>query len=128
MVAHAYDSTFPATVRFAAVVAVCPGLTVDAGFPTAWKQVEPYVKDLKAIILTHGHIDHCGFAPKAQKEAGVEDSPENMANYLAFEAGNIVRMDTIQRFAQASVHFQDWLEKYGARFGGHGTAISFALP
>ena len=33
MVAHAYDSTFPATVRFAAVVAVCPGLTVDAGFP-----------------------------------------------------------------------------------------------
>ena len=46
-------------------------IAVDAAFPTAWKQVEPYVHDLRAIILTHGHIDHCGFAPTAQKEAGV---------------------------------------------------------
>jgi glyoxylase-like metal-dependent hydrolase (beta-lactamase superfamily II) len=46
-------------------------VSIDAAFPTAWEQVEPYVHDLRAIILTHGHIDHCGFAPKAQKEAGV---------------------------------------------------------
>jgi glyoxylase-like metal-dependent hydrolase (beta-lactamase superfamily II) len=46
-------------------------VAVDAAFPTAWEQVEPYVNDLRAIILTHGHIDHCGFAPKAHKEAGV---------------------------------------------------------
>jgi glyoxylase-like metal-dependent hydrolase (beta-lactamase superfamily II) len=46
-------------------------IAVDAGFPTAWKQVEPRVKDLRAIVLTHGHIDHCGFAPKAARQAGV---------------------------------------------------------
>ena len=46
-------------------------VAIDAAFPTAWEQVEPYVDDLRAIILTHGHLDHCGFAPKAQKEAGV---------------------------------------------------------
>lgn len=46
-------------------------VAIDAAFPTAWEQVEPYVHDLRAIILTHGHIDHCGFAPKAQKQAGV---------------------------------------------------------
>ena len=46
-------------------------VAVDAGFPTAWAQVEPHVHDLVAIILTHGHIDHTGFAPKAHKEAGV---------------------------------------------------------
>jgi glyoxylase-like metal-dependent hydrolase (beta-lactamase superfamily II) len=46
-------------------------VAVDAAFPTAWKQVEPRVRELRAIVLTHGHIDHCGFAPKAAKEAGV---------------------------------------------------------
>lgn len=33
MVAHADDRAVPATVRFAAVVAVCPGFAVGAGFP-----------------------------------------------------------------------------------------------
>jgi glyoxylase-like metal-dependent hydrolase (beta-lactamase superfamily II) len=46
-------------------------VAVDAGFPTAWKQIEPHVRDLTAIVLTHGHIDHCGFAPRAQSEHGV---------------------------------------------------------
>jgi glyoxylase-like metal-dependent hydrolase (beta-lactamase superfamily II) len=46
-------------------------VAVDAGFPTAWKQIEPRVRELRAIVLTHGHVDHCGFAPRAQKEAGV---------------------------------------------------------
>ena len=46
-------------------------VAVDAGLPTAWKQVEPYAEELRAIVLTHGHIDHCGFAPRAQKEHGV---------------------------------------------------------
>lgn len=75
-----------------------------------------------------GGVVYMGGGTKAQREAGVEDSPENMANYLAFEAGNIVRMDTVQRFAQASVHFQDWLEKYGARFGGPATDEKTSYP
>ena len=56
-------------------------VAVDAAFPTAWKQVEPRVRELRAIVLTHGHVDHCGFAPRAHKEAGVpvyvseEDEP-----------------------------------------------------
>jgi glyoxylase-like metal-dependent hydrolase (beta-lactamase superfamily II) len=54
------------------------GLTaIDAGFPPAWHQLlgglsalERELGDLKAVVLTHGHIDHVGFAPRAQKEAG----------------------------------------------------------
>jgi len=75
-----------------------------------------------------GGIVYMGGGTKAQKEAGIEDTPENMANYLAFEAGNIVRMDTVQRFARASTHFQDWLEKYGARFGGPATDEKTSYP
>jgi glyoxylase-like metal-dependent hydrolase (beta-lactamase superfamily II) len=46
-------------------------VAVDAAFPTAYEQVEPYLDTLQAIVLTHGHIDHCGFAPRVQKERGV---------------------------------------------------------
>ena len=45
-------------------------VAVDAGFPTAWEQIADRAKDLKAIVLTHAHIDHLGFAPIAQREHG----------------------------------------------------------
>ena len=47
-------------------------VAVDAGFPTAWEQIADRVGDLRAILITHAHIDHMGFAPKAQEEAGTE--------------------------------------------------------
>jgi 3-oxo-5alpha-steroid 4-dehydrogenase len=75
-----------------------------------------------------GGVVYMGGGTKAQREAGLEDTPENMANYLSFETGNIVRGDTVRRFAEASVHFQDWLEKYGARFGGPATEEKTSYP
>jgi 3-oxo-5alpha-steroid 4-dehydrogenase len=75
-----------------------------------------------------GGVVYMGGGTRAQKEAGVDDTPENMANYLAYETGNIVRPDTIRRFAEASVHFQDWLERYGARFGGPATNDKTSYP
>ena len=75
-----------------------------------------------------GGVVYMGGGTRAQKEAGIEDTPENMANYLAFETGNLVRLDTVQRFAEASVHFQDWLESYGARFGGPATDEKTSYP
>jgi glyoxylase-like metal-dependent hydrolase (beta-lactamase superfamily II) len=38
-------------------------VAVDAGFPTAWDEIEERADELVALVLTHGHIDHCGFAP-----------------------------------------------------------------
>lgn len=46
-------------------------VAVDAGFPTAWKDVQSRAKDLRAIVITHGHIDHLGFAEIARRETGV---------------------------------------------------------
>ncbi|HMO69087.1 MAG TPA: FAD-binding protein, partial [Novosphingobium sp.] len=75
-----------------------------------------------------GGVVYMGGGTKAQKEAGLEDSPENMANYLAMETGNLVRADTVRRFSQASPSFQPWLESYGARFGGPATEDKTSYP
>jgi 3-oxo-5alpha-steroid 4-dehydrogenase len=75
-----------------------------------------------------GGVVYMGGGTPAQHEAGVADSPENMANYLGFETGNLVRGDTVRRYAEASVGFQGWLEKYGARFGGPATEDKTSYP
>ena len=75
-----------------------------------------------------GGVVYMGGGTKAQKEAGVEDTPENMADYLAFETGDIVRPDTRQRFAYASRAFQPWFESHGARFGGPATEDKTSYP
>src|SRR3712207_3357002 len=46
-------------------------VAVDAGFPSAWSQIEPHLSELKAIVITHAHIDHLGFAERARSETGV---------------------------------------------------------
>ncbi len=75
-----------------------------------------------------GGVVYMGGGTPAQRAAGVEDNPENMANYLGFETGNLVRGDTVRRYAEASVGFQAWLEKYGARFGGPATSEKTSYP
>ena len=75
-----------------------------------------------------GGVIYMGGGTRAQKEAGIEDTPENMANYLLYETGTIVREDTVRRFAATSASFQDWLEDNGARFGGPATDEKTSYP
>jgi glyoxylase-like metal-dependent hydrolase (beta-lactamase superfamily II) len=46
-------------------------VAIDAGFPTAWRQIAPRARELRAIVLTHAHIDHMGFAEHARKRHGI---------------------------------------------------------
>ena len=46
-------------------------VAIDAGFPTAWKDIRERAPELRAIVLTHAHVDHLGFAEKARREHGV---------------------------------------------------------
>ena len=75
-----------------------------------------------------GGVIYMGGGTKTQREAGIEDDPDNMAKYLEFETGNIVSRETVHRFAKASSRFQEWLESYGARFGGPATEEKTSYP
>lgn len=51
---------------------------VDSGVPTSWQSFHDALKqlgrrpaDVEAVVLTHAHFDHLGFAEKARSELGV---------------------------------------------------------
>jgi glyoxylase-like metal-dependent hydrolase (beta-lactamase superfamily II) len=50
---------------------------IDTGVPTSWNSLlealqalEHTVQDIQAVVLTHGHFDHIGFAERARSELG----------------------------------------------------------
>lgn len=63
---------------------------VDAGLPGYWSDLTSELaamgrslEDIRAIVLTHGHSDHIGFAEKARKERGVSVSVHEADALLA---------------------------------------------
>jgi glyoxylase-like metal-dependent hydrolase (beta-lactamase superfamily II) len=51
---------------------------VDTGFPRSWTSLQRALSelgrslgDIEAVVLTHAHFDHMGFARRAQQELGV---------------------------------------------------------
>lgn len=67
------------------------GVTViDAGLPGYWSALPGELgamgrslADIRAIVLTHGHSDHIGFAERARKERGVPVSVHELDALLA---------------------------------------------
>lgn len=56
-----------------------------------------------------GGVIYAGGGTSIQKEAGVEDTPENMFNYLKLEVGEIVSDKTLHDFCEQSAETIEWM-------------------
>ena len=66
--------------------------------------------------VASGGVIYAGGGTTLQKEAGIEDSPENMFNYLKMEVGTIVSDGTLRDFCETSAPTIDWMVGHGVDF------------
>jgi glyoxylase-like metal-dependent hydrolase (beta-lactamase superfamily II) len=110
------------------------GLTaIDAGFPTAWSDLLSAIAalgrgrtDLAAVVLTHSHIDHIGFAERARAELGarvyvheddadllrhplrIAKSERNPLLYMRHGAARSLMAHALRSGAPRAKHVREW--------------------
>jgi len=60
-----------------------------------------------------GGVIYAGGGTSTQVEAGVEDTPENMFNYLKLETQGIIEDKTLRDFCEKSAPTVEWLKSHG---------------
>jgi len=65
-----------------------------------------------------GGVIYAGGGTATQKEAGVEDTPENMFNYLKLETEGIISDKTLRNFCEKSAPTIDWIKSHGVDLRG----------
>ena len=63
-----------------------------------------------------GGVLYAGGGTAVQKSAGVDDTPQNMFDYLSMETRGCVTDATLRRFCEQSAHTVDWLTAKGVEF------------
>ncbi|ORW67364.1 FAD-binding protein [Mycolicibacter senuensis] len=63
-----------------------------------------------------GGIIYAGAGTSVQKAAGVQDTAEQMLDYLRLEVGDAVSPETLRRFVDTSPEMIDWLQRHGVPF------------
>ncbi|MCP1471779.1 3-oxo-5alpha-steroid 4-dehydrogenase [Sphingobium sp. OAS761] len=66
----------------------------------------------------NGGIFYAGGGTAAQREAGVDDSAEEMFAYLREETQGVVSDDVLRRFCAGSAADAEWMTHHGVRFSG----------
>ncbi len=64
-----------------------------------------------------GGVVYAGGGTPYQRQAGFEDAPDAMFDYLRREVHGVVSDPTLRRFCDESAANLQWLEEQGARFG-----------
>ena len=75
-----------------------------------------------------GGVYYAGGGTPIQIAAGVEDSPENMFNYLIQETGSIVKESTLKNFCDTSAENTQWLMDNGVQFDPSYYKIKTSYP
>lgn len=75
-----------------------------------------------------GGVVYAGGGTAQQAEAGVEDSVENLYNYLRLETGDAVDDETLRAFCEHSPGTIPWLEEQGATFAGSLAPYKTSYP
>lgn len=63
-----------------------------------------------------GGVVYAGGGTAQQLEAGIDDTPQAMYDYLATEVGDAVSPQTLRDFCDGSVSLMEWLENQGVPF------------
>lgn len=99
---------------------------VGAGCAGASAALEARVTGARVLLLDRfegggasalsGGIIYLGGGTPYQQQAGYQDTPDNLFNYLKMETRGIVSDDTLRAFCDDSVENMAWLEQHGVGF------------
>ncbi|MET0269071.1 MAG: FAD-binding protein [Sphingomonas sp.] len=111
---HAWDETADL------VVVGLGGAGVSAALEAAERGVSVIAVDRYeggGSTAANGGVFYAGGGTAIQKEAGEDDTPEEMYKYLKIEAGDVVSDATLRRFVDESASTVDWIMAHGGPFG-----------
>jgi len=74
-----------------------------------------------------GGVIYAG-ATRFQREAGFEDTVDNMLAYLQMEVGDVVRPRTLRRFCEGSAADVDWLIGHGVKYASDAYLDKVTYP
>jgi 3-oxo-5alpha-steroid 4-dehydrogenase len=75
-----------------------------------------------------GGVLYAGGGTRYQREAGFDDTAEDMFNYLKVETQGVVRDATLRKFCEDSVANLEWLERQGATYSSALCAEKTVYP
>lgn len=111
---------------------------VGAGCAGACTALEAKAQGAKVLLLDRfvgggasglsGGIMYYGGGTRYQQQAGYNDTPENMYNYLKLETCGIVKDETLKKFCDDSVPNLEWLEKHGVGFEASMSPVKTFYP
>ena len=106
----------------------CDVLVIGYGIAGACAAIEAADRGLNVILIDRyrgggasqlsGGIVYAGGGTPLQRECGVQDSAEAMADYLEKEVAGTVSRETVRRFCEDSIETLAFLSRAGVQFSG----------